>query len=56
MDILIIEDELRVAKSLVTMIKVVRPTAIIVAQLQSVESAVKYLSENEMPGLVFMVK
>lgn len=54
MNILIIEDELKAAKSLVTMIKAVRPGATIVSELQSVESAVKYLSENEMPDLIFM--
>jgi len=54
MNILIIEDELKAAKSLVTMIKDVRPAANIVSQLQSVESAVKYLSEKEMPDLIFM--
>lgn len=54
MNILIIEDELKAAKSLVTMIKAVRPAATIVSELQSVESAVKYFSENEMPDLIFM--
>lgn len=54
MNILIIEDELKAAKSLVTMVKAVRPASVIVSQLQSVESAIKYLSENEMPSLIFM--
>jgi two-component system response regulator LytT len=54
MNILIIEDELKAAKSLITMIAAVRPNAKIVSQLQSVESAVKYFSENEMPDLIFM--
>lgn len=54
MNILIIEDELKAAKSLVTMIKAVRPAATIVSELQSVESTVKHLSENEMPDLIFM--
>ncbi|MBC7846365.1 MAG: response regulator transcription factor [Flavobacterium sp.] len=54
MNILIIEDELKAAKSLITMIAAVRPTAKIVSQLQSVESVVKYFSENNMPDLIFM--
>lgn len=54
MNILIIEDELKAAKSLVTMIATVRPTAKIVSQLQSVERAVTYLSGQSMPDLIFM--
>lgn len=54
MNILIIEDELKAAKSLTTMIAAVRPNAKILSQIQSVESAIKFLSENEMPNLIFM--
>jgi DNA-binding LytR/AlgR family response regulator len=54
MKIIIIEDELKAAKSLANLIAKLKPDAKIVAQLQSVESAVNYLSENEEPELIFM--
>lgn len=54
MKIIIIEDELKAAKSLANLIVKLRPAAVIVAQLQSIESAVDYLSENEGPDLIFM--
>lgn len=54
MKIIIIEDELKAAKSLANLIVKLRPAATIVAQLQSIESAVDYLSENEGPDLIFM--
>jgi DNA-binding LytR/AlgR family response regulator len=54
MRIIIIEDELKAAKSLANLIAKLKPDAKIVAQLQSVESAVSYLSENEEPELIFM--
>lgn len=54
MKIIIIEDELKAAKSLANLISKIKPDAKIVAQLQSVESAVNYLSENEEPELIFM--
>jgi DNA-binding LytR/AlgR family response regulator len=54
MRIIIIEDELKAAKSLANLISKLKPEAKIVAQLQSVESAVNYLSENEEPELIFM--
>ena len=54
MQIIIIEDELKAAKSLSAMISKIRPGATIAAQLQSIESAVSYLSRNEAPDLIFM--
>ncbi len=54
MQIIIIEDELKAAKSLAAMISKIRPGATIAAQLQSIESAVSYLSRNEAPDLIFM--
>ena len=54
MKIIIIEDELKAAKSLANLIATVRPDATIEAQLQSIESAVQYLSEHEGPDLIFM--
>jgi two-component system, LytTR family, response regulator LytT len=54
MSIIIIEDELKAAKSLTSLISKLRPDAKIVAQLQSIESAVNYLSQNEQPDLIFM--
>jgi two-component system response regulator LytT len=54
MKIVIIEDEIKAAKSLANLITKIRPVAKITAQLQSIESAVSYLSENEEPDLIFM--
>lgn len=54
MKIIIIEDELKAAKSLANLIIKLRPAAKIIAQLQSIEGAVEYLSENEHPDLIFM--
>ena len=54
MKIVIIEDEIKAAKSLANLITKIRPAAKITAQLQSIESAVSYLSENEQPDLIFM--
>jgi two-component system response regulator LytT len=54
MKIIIIEDELKAAKSLANLIAKLRPEAKIIAQLQSIESAVSYLSGNEEPDLIFM--
>jgi two-component system response regulator LytT len=54
MKIVIIEDELKAAKSLANLINKIRPEAQIAAQLQSIEGAVDYLSENEQPDLIFM--
>jgi two-component system response regulator LytT len=54
MKIIIIEDEIKAAKSLANLIVKLRPAAQIAAQLQSIENAVDYLSENEEPDLIFM--
>jgi|SRR5882757_3552864 len=54
MEIIIIEDELKAAKSLASLIFKLRPAAKITAQLQSIESAVDYLSQNGEPDLIFM--
>ena len=54
MKIIIIEDELKAAKSLANLALKLRPAAKIVAQLQSIESSVDYLSQNEEPDLIFM--
>lgn len=54
MNIIIIEDELKAAKSLATLIAKLRPSAKILAQLQSIEGAVNYLTRNEQPDLIFM--
>lgn len=54
MRIIIIEDELKEAKSLANLVANLRPSAKVVAQLQSIEAAVNYFSENEQPDLVFM--
>lgn len=54
MKIIIIEDEIKAAKSLANMIVKIRPSAVIEAHLQSIESAVSYLTQNEKPDLIFM--
>lgn len=54
MKIIIIEDELKAAKSLANMISKLRPAATVTAQLQSIESAISYFSEHEQPDLIFM--
>ena len=54
MNILIIEDELKASKSLADLITSLRPTYKIIAQLQSIERAVAYFSENKEPDLVFL--
>jgi len=54
MKIIIIEDELKAAKSLASMISILRPSATVEAFLQSIEGAVDYLSQNEEPDLIFM--
>lgn len=54
MNILIIEDELKTAKALARMILLARPSAKIVGSIQSVETAVQYLSSNTAPDLIFM--
>ncbi|WP_207512413.1 LytR/AlgR family response regulator transcription factor [Longitalea luteola] len=54
MRIVIVEDEIKAAKSLGNMIAAVRPEAKVLASLQSIESAVNYFTANEHPDLVFM--
>jgi DNA-binding LytR/AlgR family response regulator len=54
MKIIIIEDELKAAKSLTALIAKLRPTAAIVAHLQSIESAVDHFGHHEEPDLIFM--
>jgi two-component system, LytTR family, response regulator LytT len=54
MKILIVEDEIKAAKSLTTLIAAIRPAATVVAQLQSVERAIDYLTQNPQPDLIFM--
>ncbi|MBT1690687.1 LytR/AlgR family response regulator transcription factor [Dawidia soli] len=54
MKILIVEDELKAAKSLATLIAALRPAATIVAQIQSVERAIDYLTQHPQPDLIFM--
>jgi two-component system response regulator LytT len=54
MKIIIIEDELKAAKSLANLITKIRPDAKITAHFQSIESSVNYLSQNEEPDLIFM--
>ncbi|TAM99208.1 MAG: response regulator transcription factor [Chitinophagaceae bacterium] len=54
MNIIIIEDELKAAKSLASLINKIKPDAIITAQLQGIEDAVDHLIHNKEPGLIFM--
>lgn len=54
MNIIVIEDELKTAKSLMQMITGLQPDARITGQYQSIESSVKALSEGPQPDLVFM--
>jgi DNA-binding LytR/AlgR family response regulator len=54
MNIIIVEDEIKAAKSLANMITSIKPEAKIVATIQSIERAVTYFSENERPDLIFM--
>lgn len=54
MNIIIIEDEIKAAKSLAGLIGKLKPEAKITAQIQSIENAVDYLTHNETPDLIFM--
>lgn len=54
MNIIIIEDELRTAKSLENIILGLRPEAKIIGQYQSVESSVAALANSPQPDLIFM--
>lgn len=54
MTIVIIEDEVKTAKALGQLILSIRPDAQIMSYIQSIDSAVSYLSENDQPDLIFM--
>jgi DNA-binding LytR/AlgR family response regulator len=54
MNIIIIEDELKTARSLENMILTLRPHANISGRYQSVEESVENLSNREAPDLIFM--
>lgn len=54
MNIIIVEDEIKAAKSLAALIDKIRPDAKVLAYLQSIEGAVSYLSQHEAPDLIFM--
>jgi len=54
MNIIIIEDELRTARSLQTIIKELKPNAKIIGQYQGVEDSVEALSVGAQPDLIFM--
>jgi two-component system response regulator LytT len=54
MNIVIIEDELKTARALAQLITTIKPDAQIVASIQSIATAVKYLSTNAAPDLIFM--
>lgn len=54
MNVLIIEDEVKTAKALARLITTVNPEANLVGSIQSVETAVQYLSANAAPDLIFM--
>ncbi|MGO4289712.1 LytR/AlgR family response regulator transcription factor [Chitinophaga sp. RAB17] len=54
MKIIIIEDEVKAAKSLSGLIAKIKPDASVDAMLNSIEQAVAYLSANEPPDLIFM--
>lgn len=54
MNAIIIEDEIKAARSLENLIVKLRPSIQIQAKLQSVEAAIDWLSHHDMPGLIFM--
>lgn len=54
MKVIIIEDEIKAAKSLANLIKDIRPSAVIEAQIQSIDGAVDYFSGHDQPDLIFM--
>jgi len=54
MNIIIIEDELKTARSLESLILSLRPHANITGRYQSVEESVQNLSNREAPDLIFM--
>lgn len=54
MNILIIEDEIKAARSLENLLLKLRPEARILAKIQSVEDAIDYLTNSPSPDLIFM--
>ncbi|RAW00497.1 LytR/AlgR family response regulator transcription factor [Pseudochryseolinea flava] len=54
MNIILIEDELKTAKSLENIIQSLRPDANITGRYQSVEDSVERLSKGDTPDLIFM--
>ena len=54
MNIILIEDEVKTAKALGQLILSIRPDIQILSYIQSVDGAIKYLSENDQPDLIFM--
>lgn len=54
MQIVIVEDEVKTAKALAAMIRLLSPDADIVATLQSVKSAVAWFASHDQPELIFM--
>jgi two-component system response regulator LytT len=54
MTILIIEDEVKTAKALARLIVAVQPGAQIIASIQSVATAISFLTTNTRPDLIFM--
>ncbi len=54
MNIIIIEDEIKAAKSLASLIGKVKLDATITAQIQSIERSVDYLTHNKEHDLIFM--
>lgn len=54
MNILIIEDEIKAARSLENLILKLRPESRILAKIQSVDGAVDHLANNDSPDLIFM--
>lgn len=54
MRIVIIEDEIKAAKSLASLVAKIRPEATVEAMLHSIEQAVAYLTATPPPDLIFM--
>ena len=54
MNILIVEDEPEAAARLSTLLRELKPDTKVVGSLDSVKSAVKWISENPSPDLIFM--
>lgn len=54
MNIVILEDEPLAAKRLEALVKSIEPQAVILAKLESVRTAAKWLNENPQPDLILM--